>query len=481
MLSLEWLLHNPVHSYNILSDPNNNMKRVYITLISILFINTMRAQNQANNWYFGYNAGINFSANPPMAINGGMLTTGEGCTTMSDASGNLLFYSDGVNVWDRTHSIMPNGTGLFGHGSSTQSALAVPMPGSTTLYYLFTVPALQDTNPMAYSIVDMALHSGFGDITLKNNTLLNSSTEKLTAVYHSNGTDIWIIVHGYPNNYFYAYLLTASGLNITPVASLVGSGILSSNSKAGYLKASSCGNKLAMANVGSFTGSTFELFDFDNTAGTVSNAIILGTWIGPKAYGCEFSPDNTKLYASFWAPVCVVQFDLMAGSTAAIAASMDTAGIPSAVQIGALQTGPDGRIYIAKKGDTHLAAIMNPNQPAASCGFIDNYLTLSATCYWGLPNFISSYFCNIRSSVNEAQQHEAVTLSPNPTTSSCTITSSSFTNSTLTLYDITGRTLLQQPFNSTAELNLSAFTPSIYIIELKDKQGHSAKAKVVNE
>jgi len=92
----------------------------------------VKAQGEANNWYFGYNAGLTFSSNPPSALLDGQLNTAEGCATISDAQGNLLFYTDGMKVYNKNHQVMPNGTGLLGHNSGTQSGVIVPKPGSTT-------------------------------------------------------------------------------------------------------------------------------------------------------------------------------------------------------------------------------------------------------------------------------------------------------------------------------------------------------------
>src|SRR6185503_9676016 len=80
------------------------------------------AQKEANVWYFGTNAGVDFNSGAPVAITNGKLNTNEGCATIADKStGQLLFYTDGITVYDRTHAIMSNGTGLKGNASSTQS------------------------------------------------------------------------------------------------------------------------------------------------------------------------------------------------------------------------------------------------------------------------------------------------------------------------------------------------------------------------
>ncbi len=72
---------------------------------------TLFAQKEANIWYFGRNAGIDFNTTPPTALTDGEINTLEGCTTFSDKNGNLLFYvgapnstSNLLTVWDKTHN-----------------------------------------------------------------------------------------------------------------------------------------------------------------------------------------------------------------------------------------------------------------------------------------------------------------------------------------------------------------------------------------
>ena len=111
------------------------------------------SQNQADNWYFGNKAGLNFNTCIPSILTNGELNTHEGVATISDVMGNLLFYTDGITVWNKSHLVMANGTGLYGHPSSTQSAVIVPRPGSTTLYYVFT-PAVENSNSGTNSFVE---------------------------------------------------------------------------------------------------------------------------------------------------------------------------------------------------------------------------------------------------------------------------------------------------------------------------------------
>jgi hypothetical protein len=106
-----------------------------IIVVCMLFTTLIFSQNEASNWFFGENMGLRFNRNSPKpAVQQGSLNTLEGCASISDANGNLLFYSDGSNAWTRTHQPMPNGTGLLGDESSTQSAIIVPNPTYPNLY-----------------------------------------------------------------------------------------------------------------------------------------------------------------------------------------------------------------------------------------------------------------------------------------------------------------------------------------------------------
>ena len=113
--------------------------RILITTIIIILVSAnLSAQREAANWYFGQNAGLDFNSGTPVPLLDGQINTVEGGEAFSDANGNLLFYTDGKTVWNRSHQVMPSGTELGGSFSTTQSALVVPNPIDKNIYYVFT-------------------------------------------------------------------------------------------------------------------------------------------------------------------------------------------------------------------------------------------------------------------------------------------------------------------------------------------------------
>src|SRR6185436_11333222 len=184
------------------------------------------SQNETKKWVFGNYCVLDFNSNPPASLANGAMATEEGCASVADASGNLLFYTNGVKIWNSSHAVMANGTGLFGGVSSSQSALIVKQPGTATIYFVFTTDG---ASGLRYSIVDMTLAAGMGSVTVKNTIVSPSSTERLCGTKHCNGTDIWVVSHDRGSDVFRANLVTSAGVDTAAVRSNIGPYMAGSN------------------------------------------------------------------------------------------------------------------------------------------------------------------------------------------------------------------------------------------------------------
>lgn len=355
--------------------------------VAIAFTSVSYGQsiNYTNHWFYGSNAGLRFTGGNPAVVTGGQINTIEGTSAASDSvTGNLLFYTDGITVWNRNHLVMSNGTGLLGGGSSTQSALVVPDPANNGQYYIFTVP-VSGAIGMNWSKVDMSLSGGLGAVTLKNQFLFSPSTERQTAVKHANGTDIWVMGQT-PSGQFRSYRVTPTGVvggavtNIGP----------SSSGTIGQMKFSPNGDYLAWVDHGN--GSA-HLYDFDNATGAVSNYLSLATGFS-KAAGCSFSPDNSKFYATLGSNYKdVYQWNLCESTPAQVAGSRVLVGSYTGGWGGMLQLALDGKIYYSHYSSQFLGVIANPNAQGAACNYNQNGLSISPqTCWTGTPNFVESVF-----------------------------------------------------------------------------------------
>ena len=367
------------------------VNRLKITIISILFAQLCFSQGEANIWYFGVNAGLDFSSGSPVPLLDSAMDTNEGCAVISDSNGALLFYTDGSTIYNRNHFPMPNGTGLLGDSSSAQSSIVVPKPNNTNIYYVFTVDDESGPDGFRYSEVDMTLDGGLGNVTsLKNQLLRSPTTEKLTSVSHVNQNSYWVVAHDIGSNNFLSYLVTDLGVASTPVISSVGPVISNNPLEAlGMIKISPDGTKLSMTNA--IIDQEGWLFDFDAATGIVSNPILMIT--GPlnrDLYGTEFSPNSNIVYYSGIGS-SVYQFDLSSNVSLTMIQSrveLTTIRRPYA----SMQLAPDGKIYVAQGSAFNLNVIENPNIVGLGCNYRSQTISLGGRrCRDGLPSFVQSF------------------------------------------------------------------------------------------
>jgi hypothetical protein len=359
--------------------------RILIPVLILLTSLNAICQKENNNWYFGNGAGISFNNSTPTIITSSHLYTDEGSSSVCDTLGNLLFYTDGVTVWNKKNEVI--GSDLLGHKSSTQSANIVPHPSKNNLYYIFTTTEKGGIQGLRYSIVDVSGNNFKGKIIEKNVLVLTPVAEKLTIAKHKNTTDFWIITHKWNSNQFCSFHLSENGLAKAPVISTLGTihkdvGSGNKGEAIGQMKVSSNQKKLAVA-ITYKPNQPIEIFDFDNNTGKISNIREIAT--SGFAYGLEFSPDNSKLYASFLkGNYGVIQYDLLEDNIFDRGTTILSA--PKGYEnFGSLQLGPDNKIYVAKTG-RYVDVINLPNKKGKACSYKLGGINLrDKSCVYGLP------------------------------------------------------------------------------------------------
>ncbi len=310
----------------------------------------------------------------------------SGCASICDTNGQLMFYTNGKKVWDAQNNVMPNGDSLIGSPLANQNSVIIPNPANNHIYFLFTVDS--SSSGLNYSEIDMELNNKLGDISFKNEFLTDFVNGKITAVNHCNGKYSWVIIRKFQTADFYSYLVSdTGGVSTNPVISTSGSNFLAD---IGYMKVSPAGNKIALPINSSHV--LFELFDFDNSTGIISN---------PKkvfknedivyTYGVEFSGDGKFLYiATGGHKYELLQYDLRINTEEEINGSVVKI---SSGNTYALQIGPDAKIYVARVNDNYLSVINYPDKKGGECFFEERKIDLgNKECLMGLPGFNQSYF-----------------------------------------------------------------------------------------
>ncbi|SHF09323.1 PKD domain-containing protein [Dysgonomonas macrotermitis] len=376
-------------------------KLIYAGLLFLIVQLNTFAQKETSWWYFGFNAGLNFnSLSSATASDGstvtdmpesivGPLSTREGCFTVATYDGRLLFSSDGSTVYDKNGSVMTNGTGLLGNYSSTQSGVAVPKPGSTTEYYVITVPQALDPDGLCYSIVDLSQNGGLGAVTSKNNVIKAGVVyENIAVVPNTNGLDYWLI-HRTAQT-FYVWAITSSGISTTPHQTISNTSISAASSTyQGEIGISSDYTKVFACN---WAGQQVITSIFNPTTGLLSDIRI--STMALASYGGTFSPNNQYLYIGSANSVSgtnqsgslFVQTwnNLRAGS----AMTLLRHGVTNA------KKAMDGRLYgieslIGLNYSKHLYVIINPDAGGSTIKYFPNYLKYESGL--GLPTFAAGF------------------------------------------------------------------------------------------
>lgn len=365
-----------------------NLTYVFILSPFLIFGQTPK---KASNWYFGQEAGLSFQNGAPVALSNGAMNSFEGTAIANDDNGQLLFYTNGGpgspnnyfgGVWNSNHQLMPNGdlTNAGGCNSSIQSSLVLTHPRNPNTHYLFTTDCMENNaqGGLRYSVIDMRLDGGLGDVAASGVLLTDSVDESLTAIRHENGEDYWIVSHKLNTDTFNVFHLTGKGVSgVTTMA--VGP---STGPYAGALKASSNGEHLVYAG-GDFT----YLFRFNKRNGEISHPLDLAL---PGGYTAEFSPNCKFLYVANSVNGELYQFNLIYPNPAL---SKSLVGTTAASGLGTMQLGPDGKIYISRMiSSTYLAVVRDPNRAGASCDFQDLGMFLGGRqANAGLPNFPNDF------------------------------------------------------------------------------------------
>lgn len=380
------------------------MRLLMILLCAMLCSSVaLQAQMQNNNWC-GPGGGISFSPSIT-TYNTGLPSISVATATVSHrTTGALLFYANTNDAYNKNFVLMPNGQDIssafrpaqFTGNGVLQGANIVPFVNDTNKYYIFNISrniiAPLERGVLSYSVVDMTLDGGLGDVVAgKKNIPIDSGFS--TGMVITEGCDFyWLIAYKMSTGAFYAYKITAQGINTTPVVSKP----TTYTNRAGrlvYIKVSPNRKKLAFTayewasqvQYPNDTVSFAAMHDFNALTGTISGGQLVDTINNTRGsqglYSCEFSPDSKMLYISsfvifpptFVHSSVIFQYDL-SRPFPAIAGMKDTVYADSLSSVWFLQMGPDSLIYSAYSGSTGngLASISNPNAPHPACIFKPN-------------------------------------------------------------------------------------------------------------
>ncbi|PXV58842.1 PKD domain-containing protein [Dysgonomonas alginatilytica] len=410
------------------------MKKILLLILVAITSFQIQAQKEMNNWTFGTRVGLTWNTPRSVLLNGiegtsdatltGLpttfrpgLNTYEGCFTISDSDGNLLFYSDGEKVWDKTHKIMPNGLGLTGDMSSAQSGIIFPYPGSKTKYVAVTLGVHDKNFPNTayYSVIDMSLRENLGDVvaTEKNIELPNgvgAISESCTATLAADGS-YWIIAPGRGNpTQLNAWKFTKAGIAADPVVTIIPFETIVETEGVGaygYIKVShdnkyfAWGGPIIEKNITKLDNyKAIIVGNFDDVTGKFSNIRKIPN--PGSTYGVEFSPSLKYLFTGGTDVFRAYDLkELVAGTTTSPLREIATTISDPLGVFYTPQMATDNRLYILTDSSISgggLALIDNPDEDPSIWKIYripKNFFPTGAESMnpqLGLPSFMSSWF-----------------------------------------------------------------------------------------
>lgn len=365
-----------------------------------------------NQWVFGAGAGVDF--------NGGASPTSgfandnkEGCASVSDEQGNLLFYTDGVSVWDSENQLRVNG--LLGSESSSNSAIILRDLTAKDSYYIFTTSGSSGGN---HHLAGVKLNTDTWQAVLLNDQLPSgeglSPTEKLVAFSFPNCKGYWVLtivqrgqreINRIESGILRVIKIDNEGISHHDDFDLGGVKV----DDIGCLCAHPIGKHLAFANFGleeviymNFNPHTGTPFMDSIKRISVDHALPV-SFDNPEAnsrhpkrpYGVAISEKTNFLYytvvglANGDSPRAngyVYQVDLRTFEQELLGIHENKD--KGTFAIGAIQYGPDGDMYIPQSGENFLAAIRKPDQRGEDAGLRWDHLALDAPCKLGLPGHV---------------------------------------------------------------------------------------------
>ena len=414
-------------------------------LFVILINHCCLGQQNDNYWPLGYDSysGNSFFGGLEMTFPQNIATLDTHSRKMSfvftnaaisNDTGQLLFYTNGVYIANAQDDTMMNGSGLNPSWYTTQfyntglrkpqANVIIPMPGNDSLYFLFHETAdypasLNRPKYLFKSTISMYGDNGLGEVILKNHVVLDDTLYPgaLTLTRHANGRDWWLLAPRWGSDIgYYTLLITPDTIQQTNYQIFPFDGL-----QGGQACFSPDGSKYIISY---WWGVSF--FEFDRCSGMLT--FIDHKYFGGNIFclGASISPNSRYAYVTLGGNE-ILQYDLNVSNIIAseqVVATYDGFQAPAGwnTNFWMHQIGPDGKIYINTTSTTMaLHTIESPDSAGITCDVQQHSILLpkfNAT----LPNFpnyrrgaLAGSPCDTLTGINNAQAHDLkFRVYPNP-------------------------------------------------------------------
>lgn len=472
------------------------------------------AQGPNSNWVLGDSLlfrdtplGLVFEREVPLRAD-------EALSSFSKSNGELLYYSNGVDLLNRldlpvlgSESLFTVGTPGFG-STVSQGVVFVPMPGDSSNRFCYIIQYAYDgdtTFGWAYSLLDATLDFGLGGIvdSVKNIFFSIDASELLHTIRHVNGNDWWIFttpISADSAGIVRRHRLDQAGLDqITSVN-------LGTNVPIEIGELTSSRDGCSLAKVGTVLqdgvwNSSISILDIDRSSGDLSLRLHK-TLPDYLLYSATFSSKADYLYVtkSYPLPDQILQIPLNSDSISLLPVFEVVNG--AFYNLGEIERGQSGRIYFPLQAfgpavldtlDDYLGAILFPDSLGDACAVTPTHIYLGksnkSVDLSDFPNYVNDPVgCDTTSNPPDTttglslQTNKPLTSVVNPTVSNGQFWTSPYLSEeeTISVYNQTGALVLVNRILSNQLLDLSTLPPGCYYVKLNDKlQGTGQKIFII--
>lgn len=366
------------------------MKLPPLSVLSVLLLLNLPvvllAQSPQDVWYFGDQQGMRFENGDPVFDSTSKIRSLVGSSTMSDSSGNLLFYTNGRIFFDRNHNEMPGIVGI----SNPAVIDVVSMPSTTNadIYHVYVANRLW----LAHYQIDLSQNNGLGTVEHIKSYFSNGPLRALSAIKSCEPNMYWLIcIEQLTNTEYSINTLEISGATGTALIKdrfPIGSSI---NRFIWEMTTSPQGDQIALV-----SELAFNVFDFDPICGKILNQTTLPLPVTTAApLSACYSPNGAYLYASF-----ATTF----GKDAGLLYQLDRYNLKEQTLfdnlystkhvITGMQNGPDDRLYTLANYQVEQTATVNrieePNAPWPIGSYTEPVLKLQKDWFYhtSFPNYV---------------------------------------------------------------------------------------------
>ena len=431
---------------------------------------------------------------------------------ISDENGNILMSSNGVFIANSTGDTMSNGSGLnpsqivddwkdFGL-PMPYANIILPMPDDSNKYVLFHHTADYNINlfcrEIFYSVVDLSMNGGLGQVISKNNiALADTFSWGFAACKHANGRDWWVVAMSHYATGMHVFLLTPDtlqymGLQTFPVTSFLWGFV-------GQPTFSPDGEKFAFGGSYGANGMNYlsrvSLFNFDRCSGIFSLDTVIDFSDNYLSTATAFSPYSKYLYFASAENIYQYDTDSFGLIPHQLIATNDTflsAPPTFYTDFNLMYLAANGKIYISSGSSVlDLHEMDYPDSAGIACTV--NLHNIHTNCFFiGVPNHPNYYLgrlvgsaCDSLTSVNEPEHDFKFKIFPNPNNGNFKIMYLLPQNEKgkLEIFDINGRAVYSQnlPQWSTLQfISLPKIANGIYAVKINSDNFSVTKKLIIH-